>query len=264
MSTPPEDTNLPARLRAQAVIREGEQSIMRMWWSALARWMDRTRPEVLTPDGIRPENVGQNRAFWGQLVESDVLPVIGGVFARVRNRVLGRREPITDPDAARYLNEAGNRLVRVPDEVYSLVIRELERGHGLGESIPDVSARVRRVLTATGSEYWRGRAVTVARTETLAAVNGGAYFGAVRDAAERGDPAPFKAWLSTADARTRPTHVAADGQRTLLTSPFTVGGAQLLFPGDPRGPAHEVINCRCTLLPFVLGETIDWTSRGDP
>lgn len=264
MSTPPEDTNLPARLRAQAVIREGEQRILRTWWSALTRWLDQVRPEVVTRDGIHPENVGQNRPFWGQLMESDVLPEVASVFGRVRNRVLGRREPITDPDAAAYLNEVGNRLVRLPDEVYSLVVRELETGHGIGESIPDLATRVRGVLTVSGSEYWPGRAVTVARTETIGAVNAGAYFGAVRDAAERGDPAPFKAWLSTADARTRPTHVEADGQRTLLTSPFIVGGAQLLFPGDPRGPAQEVTRCRCTLLPFVLGEELDWTDRQDP
>jgi uncharacterized protein with gpF-like domain len=68
-------------------------------------------------------------------------------------------------------------------------------------------------------------------------------------------------WLSTVDSRTRPTHVAADQQRTLLTSPFIVGGAQLLFPGDPTGPADEVIQCRCTMLPIVLGETLDWTNR---
>ena len=264
MSTPPEDAFLPARLRAQAVIREGEQRIMRRWWSSLTRWLDSMRPDVVTQDGIRPENVGQHSAFWGQLVERDVLPEVASVFGRVRNRVLQRREPITDQDAAAYLNESGNRLVRLPDEVYALVVRELERGHGLGESIPDLATRVRRVLTVSGSDYWPGRAVTVARTETIGAVNAGAYFGAVRDASERGDPAPFKAWLSTADPRTRPTHVEADGQRTLLTSPFIVGGAQLLFPGDPRGPAQETIMCRCTLLPFVLGEELDWTDRQDP
>ncbi len=37
----------------------------------------------------------------------------------------------------------------------------------------------------------------------------------------------------------------------------------LMFPGDPRGPAAEVINCRCSILPFVLGDVIDWTDRGN-
>jgi uncharacterized protein with gpF-like domain len=90
------------------------------------------------------------------------------------------------------------------------------------------------------------------------------YRGAQLEAEQRGDPAPFKQWLSTDDTRTRPTHNAADRQRTLLSEPFRVGTASLLFPGDPRGPAAEVINCRCSMLPIVLGETLDWTERQNP
>jgi len=106
--------------------------------------------------------------------------------------------------------------------------------------------------------------VTVARTETLAAVNAGVYRSAQLEAQERGDPAPFKQWIATADPRTRDTHREADKQRTLLSEPFRVGAASLLFPGDPTGPAGEVINCRCSLFPVVLGDEIDWTERQDP
>lgn len=262
--TTPEDPDAAARMRANALIRDGEARIGRRWFGALTRWMDRTRPQVLGPDGIQTQNVAQNRAFWGQLMESEVIPEAASLYQRVRNRITGRPDPVTDADAAAYLNEVGNRLVRLPDEVYALIVRELESGHALGESIPDLSTRVQRVLTATGSEYWPSRARTVARTETLGAVNAGAFAGAVRDAETRGDLAPMKVWLATEDTRTRPTHTEADGQRTLLTSPFRVGGAQLQFPGDPRGPANEVINCRCTFLPVTLGDVIDWTDRQDP
>jgi uncharacterized protein with gpF-like domain len=90
------------------------------------------------------------------------------------------------------------------------------------------------------------------------------FRGAELEAERRGDPAPFKQWISTDDTRTRPTHVEADKQRTLLSSPFVVGNSQLQFPGDPRGPAAEVINCRCSILPIVLGDVIDWTERQNP
>lgn len=233
------------------------------WFRSVTRWMDRTRPTVTGGGQVQPANVGQNSAFWGQLMAEEVLPQSASLFQRVRNRITQRAEPVTDPGAAAFLNEAGNRLVRLPDEVYALVVRQVEEGVARGESVQDIARRVDTVLTATGSERWPNRAVTVARTEVMAAVNAGAYAGAVRDAELRGDPAPFKVWLSTEDARTRPTHNEADKQRTLLTSPFTVGGAQLQFPGDPRGPAPEVINCRCTFLPVTLGETIDWTERQD-
>lgn len=264
MSTPP-DPMEPSRLRSLLFIRQGEERIRRAWFRSLTRWLDRVRPDVLPPDSApQPQNVSQHAPFWGQLMESEVVPESASLYQRVRNRILQRDEPVTDPAAAQFLNEVGNRLVRIPDEVYALVVREIEEGLALGESNQDMAQRVNVVLTATGSERWPNRAITVARTESLAAVNGGAYAGAIQDAEERGDPAPFKVWLATMDPRTRPTHRVADGQRTLLTEPFRVGGAQLRFPGDPRGPAQEVIQCRCTLLPVTLGETLDWTDRGDP
>jgi uncharacterized protein with gpF-like domain len=155
----------------------------------------------------------------------------------------------------------GNRLVRLPDEVYALIVAEIERGLREGLSVDDVSATVDTLLTATGSERWPNRARTVARTETIGAVNAGLFRAAQLDAQARGDVAPFKLWLATDDTRTRPTHRDAEGQRTLLSEPFVVGTARLMFPGDPRGPAGEVINCRCVLIPVVLGETLDWTDR---
>ncbi|MCX0246419.1 phage minor head protein [Streptomyces drozdowiczii] len=261
MTTPPDDF-LPARLRALAFIRQGEQRIGTAWFRALTRWLDRTRPAVTRGGGVDPARVGDHRQFWTDEVNVEIMPVVAGVLEDAWRRVTRAGDPASDPWTADYLNEAGNRLVRLPDEVYALIVTEVERGIREQDDIPTITAAVDRVLTATGSERWPNRAHVVARTETMAAVNGGVFRAAVLDAEQRGDPAPFKAWLATADARTRPTHRDADHQRTLLTSPFVVGGAQLMYPGDPRGPAQEVIQCRCTMLPVVLGEPIDWTSRG--
>ena len=60
---------------------------------------------------------------------------------------------------------------------------------------------------------------------------------------------PYKQWLATPDERTRPTHVEAHDQTVPVKQMFTVGTAQMLYPGDPNGPdGKEVINCRCTLI----------------
>lgn len=260
MTTPPPDANLPARLRALAFIREGEASVGRAWFRSLTRWLDRVRPGVTRGGRIDPGRVSDHNAFWTDEVDVSVLPSVRQVLDDAWARVRGR-EPRGDPWVAEYLNDVGNRLVRLPDEVYALIVAEVERGIREGRGIPEVTAEVNRVLTATGSERWPNRARVVARTETIGAVNAGVFRAAQLDAADRGDPAPFKVWLSTDDPRTRPTHKRADMQRTLLDLPFSVGGSQLLFPGDPRGPAQEVIQCRCSLLPIVLGETLDWTDR---
>lgn len=263
MTTPPgSDPMLPARLRSLSVIADGERRTGRAWFSSARRFLDRVRPDVTRGGTIDPGRVSDHQTFWTDEVNVRIVPTIAETLRRQFRRVLGRDDDRSDPWVADYLNSAGNRLVRFPDEVYALVVAEVERGIQAGDDIPTVTQRIDELLTVTGSERWLNRARTVARTETMGATNGGAYRSAVLDAEERGDPAPFKLWLSTEDTRTRPTHVAADQQRTLLSEPFRVGTSALLFPGDPRGTAAEVINCRCTMLPIVLGETLDWTNRG--
>ena len=265
MSTPPiDDPGLPQRLRAQAIVREGEERVGRAWFRSLTRFMDRVRPAVLRGGGVDPGRVSDHQGFWTEQINVEVMPVVGGVLTDVWRRVTDAREPAGDPWVADYLNQAGNRLVRLPDEVYALIVAAVERGIREQADIPTITAAVDEVLTTTGSERWTNRARTVARTETIGAVNAGAFRAAELEAEQRGDPAPFKQWIATDDARTRPTHVAADKQRTLMREPFRVGTARLLFPGDPQGPAQEVINCRCSLFPIVLGEEIDWTERQNP
>lgn len=262
MTTPAEDPNLPQRLRAQTFIREGEARVGRGWFRVLTRFLDRVRPAVLGGAGaIDPGRVSDSQSFWTDQVDVEVMPIVDSVLRSAGRRVLPGFESRDDTWVSAYLNAVGNRLSHVPDEVYGLIVAEIERGLRNQDGIPEITAAVQSVLTASATPYWPNRARTVARTETIAAVNAGVFRAAELDAQQRGDVAPFKQWLSTEDSRTRPTHVDADMQRTLLREPFIVGGARLLFPGDPRGPAQEVINCRCTMLPVVLGETIDWTDR---
>jgi hypothetical protein len=57
----------------------------------------------------------------------------------------------------------------------------------------------------------------------------------------------FKVWVSMEDEVVRPTHAAADGQRRRLGETFTVGGHDMIRPGDLRAPIEEWANCRCLL-----------------
>lgn len=51
----------------------------------------------------------------------------------------------------------------------------------------------------------------------------------------------------------RETHIRLDGQKRPQGVPFDlIDGDKLLYPGDPRGKACNVINCHCTLIPTVL------------
>ena len=60
-----------------------------------------------------------------------------------------------------------------------------------------------------------------------------------------------KWWDATDDKRTRISHRAVQRETEPnpipMNKPFIVGGAKMFYPGDPRGPAGEVVNCRCRL-----------------
>lgn len=98
---------------------------------------------------------------------------------------------------------------------------------------------------------WKARATRIARTETTGAFNAGAY------QAYHDEGAAAIMWVATLDSRTRRTHKAADRQVRVLGQPFQVGHATLLMPGDPSGPAAEVINCRCTTIAADVDARVD-------
>lgn len=52
----------------------------------------------------------------------------------------------------------------------------------------------------------------------------------------------MKQWDATLDGRTRPSHARIDGEIRETDEKHSNG---LMFPGDPSGPAEEVIFCRC-------------------
>ncbi|OZE95104.1 hypothetical protein CH302_19380 [Rhodococcus sp. 15-2388-1-1a] len=93
---------------------------------------------------------------------------------------------------------------------------------------------------------WQWKARRIARTEIQGAMNAGTLAAAQAREDTTGE-ALYKAWLATSDERTRLTHAVAEGQMVRLRDPFTVGVSELQHPADPFGPAHETINCRCSM-----------------
>lgn len=263
------DPDLPRRFRILSFILRGEGRISRAWFRIITRWLDSIRQGVMAPvrDGdLMPDASGVTSGDldWRSLVEDEVMPLISDQARIPWTAITGGNEDdfAQDLDMIQYLDDALNRLVRIPDEVYAQINVIIHRGIDEGLSIPEIADDVSTVLTANRSEQWRNRAETIARTETIAATNAGAFYAAADLARERQDPNPEKVWISTVgDGRTRDSHVEADKQRVPLFSPFMVGGFPLMFPGDPSGPAHEVINCRCSILDVVAGEELDWTDR---
>ena len=120
-------------------------------------------------------------------------------------------------------------------------------GIAIGAASVGAAPHVTRVIREHGAEWSRrvrgaaitaataaDNAITMAQLETTRGPHGTGY--------------PYKKWITRRDDRVRPTHAAADGQKVPLKSDFTVGGYSLNMPGDPYGPLHERINCRCVVV----------------
>ncbi|MFF2650595.1 phage minor head protein [Streptomyces sp. NPDC058045] len=181
---------------------------------------------------------------WRRIVQQRIAPAWRKVFSGSYRRTAPSAPPSAgDGRADDEAEELAERLRQFPRRVWARLRTAWRDGTARGETPAELRVRVAELATLEG---WTGATDTMTRTEVIGALNAGAI-GAALDEQARTRRPWTKAWLSTADDRTRATHRAADGQTVPLATPFTVGRARLQFPGDPRGPAGEVINCRCSL-----------------
>lgn len=111
-------------------------------------------------------------------------------------------------------------------------------------------AQIEAAVTRYRENSIAHRAETIARTESLAAAHQGAD-DAIRQAIDRGDVAAdelVKEWHAGTRTRyARAEHRALDGKTVAFGEDFDVGGVRMSYPGDPRGGAGNVANCRCTV-----------------
>lgn len=237
------DPWLTARLAALAELAVSEVGIREALWLALSSWLVRVSRAVLSSARPDPAAVWSLAPAWEAEVKRIVNGPIKDTIGVAYEPLLGGGYPYDSrPYVVQHLASVTNRMVRTPDMVFDLVAGQLSDGANQGESIPKLAARVDEILSMTKTERWPNRATVVARSEVIGALNAGRHdaFGAV---AEVTGEVYEKMWVTCLDRRTRATHRTADGQRVSVASPFVVGGASLMHPGDPTGPAREVIQC---------------------
>lgn len=137
------------------------------------------------------------------------------------------------------------------------VRRAMREGRALeAAQVDKISGRYADRLLALRGEM-------VARTETQAALSAGRMEG-LEQLIESGT-VPREAvkvkWDATGDGRTRPDHMAMEGQEVQLGEAFTFpDGSQAMHPGDGSlgAPAKQVVACRCYAEP-----KIDWLALAE-
>lgn len=122
-------------------------------------------------------------------------------------------------------------------EIASLLKKAVETGLAI--------AAIGEGLAALYDGFKGYRAERIARTETMKAFNYGT------SERYRADGVKKRGWLATLDDRTRDEHASAHGTELPIDQPFTVGGEELMYPGDPNGSPENIINCRCTVYPVI-------------
>lgn len=146
-------------------------------------------------------------------------------------------------------NPAGTLKRQLRDKRFDAAVR---RSINSGEPIPAETRA--KMIAAYKNRALRYRAESIARTEAMAALHQ-AQNEAIKQALDTGlvdQAAVTYVWRTAHDSRVRDTHAVMDGQEGKVGEFFTTGsGAQLEFPGDPNGPASEVVNCRCWREPKI-------------
>lgn len=192
---------------------------------------------------ISLDDLAAINAAWQEAMRDEILPAIGRSWEKGAGwtaeelALIGPRADLSMPAAESFLLNAQSELDGVGLAVWQDVRQTLVQGMSAGESIEQLAARVREVAGTATVDARR-----LARTQVIGSTNAGALAQVQASTVN-----PRKRWLATSDSRTRPTHVAANGQTVGLNEPFLVGGVSMQHPGDPTAPFAEKENCRCTL-----------------
>ncbi|MCX7869187.1 MAG: phage head morphogenesis protein [Terrimicrobiaceae bacterium] len=156
-----------------------------------------------------------------------------------------QREPsdfaLPPAEVLEFLRGRENRIAGAAENIFEQIQRELQAGLEAGENLNELSDRVRGAF----NEVSRGRALTIAMTETNVCYGQGRELG-MKQAGIR-----WKKWLTSGASNVRPSHRELDGMVVGMDETFPNG---CRFPGDPDGPAGEVINCHCTHVAAQEGD----------
>lgn len=144
----------------------------------------------------------------------------------------------------------GSRITTVHESFIEAIQKIILEGINEGKSISKIATELEKLIGRRS--FYRWQSLRIARTEATAAANRAAYV-----AGQTSGVLMEKVWISATDNRTRRVprdkfdHLHMNGVAVGQTENFVVRGKQgnelMLYPGDPKGSAGNVIQCRCTV-----------------
>ena len=138
--------------------------------------------------------------------------------------------------------EGGAKIVSVRGTLIEDIIKAIEDKLKNDTSLINLQNAIYEIVQKS-QQFYKWQALRIARTETTFA----SAYAAMR-AASQSNFEMTKEWIAAKDDRTRKDHRLENGQVVDFNDPFIMNdGSQLQYPGDPKGTAAQVINCRCTI-----------------
>ena len=131
----------------------------------------------------------------------------------------------------------------IDDTTKADIRKAIADGIEAGEGLSLIKTRVTEAFDALREDGYR--AEKIARTESMSSTNAGSLLTYAKSGVEK------KEFMSALDDRTRDSHAEANGQVVPMDEPFSVGGEDMMYPGDPSCSADNVVNCRCGILPYL-------------
>lgn len=244
-----------AKLREAYAQRRSIQMMERRLRASLTREFNRVAKEVAASYPLINRVFQQHITRLNQILKPAVRlsALTGARRAReaVARAVAARKIASAEELDARILAWADRHVGSRVTHIARTTSKRINRVIVDGLANQDPPAEISRALRDKLPRMSVGRADTIARTETAAAMNQGQH-DVMENAEEELGVKMLKNWVATEDERTRETHAAADGQTVKLDDSFEVGDSELDFPSDPNGAPEEVINCRCAVTYDML------------
>lgn len=164
--------------------------------------------------GVNPQAAWSVQSAWAKRVDAFV----------AKNKLSGRVHDILDTAIGTLIESANSALASTA-------------GYSENERISAV-----RDAGMVWRLSWNGRAKRIAITETTRIISESRL-----SSPEAQAPGVWKRWVTVEDDRVRPSHAIVHGQTVPVQQPFNVGGAWIMYPGDPSAPPQEAVGCRCEL-----------------
>jgi len=204
--------------------------------------------DIISRSDMLPE---ASQALYTEMYRDTGVDFAANSFMTVKADTASKVSDIWEQKMEDYaLTEGAQSLRSIVDtklEEAKKIIRNLTNDAiALGLGADETAAFIEAGILDQWKIYGKWSSVRIARTEIISASNYGSLVGAQSTGLEL-----RKVWLATPAGDFRKGHLELNGKSVPLNRDFRVdsefGPSDMSFPGDKKAPAHQVINCRCSV-----------------